>query len=259
MDNTEIQNNEVQNNETENKELHTDSSIENNSNNTNNDNLDTQEIDYSKNVAKRINKLTSKLSEKDAELQQLRAQLESKQTAPAPIEAPSKPKLEDFATIDEFTDAMTDYKFNQRQVQAQQQAAVDNKFKAYNNRIEEFKKASGAEDFVLAVQEINDQLVKDNNIAEFIIESDVGPAIAYHLANNEEALDKLMGLSGVRRIAYLTKLEAQFENKKASKDEPKTKATISRVTTNAASTNSSSNDSSYTKWKQQRQAALKKK
>ena len=121
---------EVQNTEssTESVDNASESTIDNSNQNTESKEIDT---DYSKNVAKRINKLTSKLSEKDAELAALKAQLENKHVE-VPVVESKKPKFDDFSTIEEFTEALTDWKLEQKQNESKQRDAVNSKYKAYN-------------------------------------------------------------------------------------------------------------------------------
>jgi hypothetical protein len=51
------------------------------------------------------------------------------------------------------------------------------------------------------------------DMQEFLISSDVGPRLTYHLAQNEDLVSRLTSLSAVRRIAELGKLEEQVTPK----------------------------------------------
>jgi len=220
----------------------------------------------SKNVAKRIGKLAKKLSEKDAELAHLREQLKAAPIAQEPGVTPrtddsERPKLADFDSIEEYTEAVADYKFEQRQAKQQAQSAVQAKMDGYNSKVAEFMQQ--APDFTVAVQEIESQLTADNNVVEFLLESDFGPNIAYHLANHEEELGRLMKLSSVRRIAALSKIENEMSQRK---NQPKAsnqsiKQPVQRVTANTGSVAKSepvTKDSSYSESKKWRESTRKK-
>ena len=71
-------------------------------------------------VKKRIDKLTRQKYEAQAELNRLKAEFEAlkAQSAPKAVE----PQMSDFDTFDDYTEALAEYKFNQK-AQAQQQQA----------------------------------------------------------------------------------------------------------------------------------------
>lgn len=216
----------------------------------------------SKSVAKRIGKLSKKLADKDAELAALREQLKS-QPQPAQPSAPvasDKPKLADFDTVEEFTEALTEWKWEQKQIQSQVQSQQQAKVQSYYQKVEQFQKS--APDFAVAVSEIEGQLSRDPNMVEFILESDFGPQIAYHLANNEEEIARISQLSPVRRIAALSKIESEMAQRKSKPSgNNSTKQPVTRVTTNTGSIAKSevvNKDRSYAEWKVWREQNRKK-
>jgi hypothetical protein len=60
-------------------------------------------------------------------------------------------------------------------------------------------------------------LVISGPVKELIFDSDVGPAIALHLAENEELAERIKGMSVVRQVAEIGKLEATLTQKKVDK------------------------------------------
>jgi hypothetical protein len=66
-------------------------------------------------------------------------------------------------------------------------------------------------------------VVVSNEVRDAIFESEVGPRILYHLAENPEIAEKLQGMTLTRALATIGKLEGQFE-----KAEPQTKPTVGR-------------------------------
>lgn len=215
----------------------------------------------SKGVAKRIGKLAKKLSAKDQEIAVLKEQLKNQPTIAEPTQAEQgKPKLADYDTVEEFTEALTDWKMDQRQVQAQATSQQQAKVQNYYQKVEHFQKS--APDFAVAVSEIESQLSRDPNMVEFILESDFGPQIAYHLANNEEEIARISQLSPVRRIAALSKIEVEMAQRKTKPSGNTTnKQPASRVTTNTGSIAKGdivNKDRSFAEWRVWREQNRKK-
>ncbi len=127
------------------------------------------------------------------------------QAAPQPSQ--NRPALGDFNTVEDYTEAVTDWKLNQvlsQREQAQSSQAVQ---RTYNARADEFAKKNT--DFVPTIQHfIQDySSVPMPEIEAICMESEVGPAIAYHLAKNPETMEKLIEMTPIRRAAELGKLE----------------------------------------------------
>jgi hypothetical protein len=64
-------------------------------------------------------------------------------------------------------------------------------------------------------------VVVSDHIRDAILESDVGPQILYHLAENPELADKLNSTSPISALRQIGRLEAQFERKEAPVAETK--------------------------------------
>jgi len=64
-------------------------------------------------------------------------------------------------------------------------------------------------------------VVVNDDIRDAILESDVGPQILYHLAENEDVAKKIAGLSAKQALREIGKLEARFETRETA-PEPKT-------------------------------------
>lgn len=242
--------------------------VEETSNDTQPDFVDEEVLPTdSKNVQKRIGKLAKKLSEKETELNYWREQANTKstqleQSAPVVVDN-GKPKLADFDNVEDFSEAVADWKWEQKEAQRVAQTAQKTKIDGYYARTAEFEKT--APDFAIAVTEIESQIKQDPNMLEFIIESEFGPHIAYHLANNEDEIARIAALSPVRRIAALSKIETEMAQRSAK---PKsvagntsTKSPATRVTSNTGSiakTEALDKDQSFAAWKKWRSQTSKK-
>lgn len=219
-----------------------------------------------KNVAKRIGKLSKKLNEKEQEIEYWRQQAMQKTTTtePSTVSEPeysNKPQATDFATNEDFIEALTEWKITQREAAIEATRKVNDIKNAYFDRVEAFKQS--APDFAIAVSEVQETLSRDQNLVEFIIESDVGPAIAYHLANNETELNRIMSMSPVRRIAALSRIETEFNSRKKTTADRTQPAPATRLTGNTGSAVSATGNAKpttgdYSAWKKWREQNRRK-
>lgn len=215
-------------------------------------------------VKKRISKLAKKAADAQAEVEYWKQQALSRQqeqgVTPVHQVDDGKPKLGDFQDFESYTEALTDWKLKNVAESHARQEQEQKRIGAYNKQVEEFSKS--APDFALAVGEIQDQILSDKGMTELILESDVGAAMAYHLATHEEEFNRIMGLTPVRRIAALSKLEASLQLKQSTNKTTAPKP-VSKVTGNGSSTvaggsvGKPSADASFAEWKKWRNSNKK--
>lgn len=133
------------------------------------------------------------------------------QTAPEDNE----PKLEDFdgQGIDAFLKAHTTWVqrqvLQQARVEAQRQTEVARIQATLESRVNATKKEISDWDEVIASSEVP----AEQDTAEFLVESDIGPKIAYHLAKFPDEHERLNKMSHARRMAELGKLEDRLSTK----------------------------------------------
>lgn len=156
------------------------------------------------------------------------------------LEHPEKyaPKLrDDFKTDDEFINHLVEQKFqkmlmdsnNAYEKQQKEQAERDEITSEYRNRVEENVKVlyptdAEQQEYRKVVQEALDEglgelIEKDNELAQYIMLSPMGPSIMYKLATDNTAVDNLFNhttpMSRQFKIRELeTSLKAEFEQKK---------------------------------------------
>jgi hypothetical protein len=131
--------------------------------------------------------------------------------APAlPAFATPKPLLEDFATIEEHTDAAVTWALDKRDFERAASAkaetikvAADKLLTAWTDRVTDFKAENDDYD---AVVKAADKVKLSNDLQRVILESEAGPAIAYELASGAEN-----DYAELRRIAALSPLNAARE------------------------------------------------
>ena len=212
---------------------------------------------------RRIAKLASKLAQKDAEIAALREMTARSQgqgygqedqgydRAPSQVQQPVavKPSLDDFPDIASFQEALVDWKLAQREAVSQQQAKAQAIQSEYNQRVAAFQK-NEAPDFVQAVEEILPLVTQ--SVSAFVLESKVGPALLYHLANQEDEQERFANMSDVRKVAYLANLETSLSQPKQRKAVPAPAKKVAAVPVGGQGTGQAG---SYEEWRRARLAA----
>lgn len=154
--------------------------------------------------------------------------LEAKANPPKEAKADEEPKPEQFTDMYEYQQALVDYRVDQRlneekakaeqaKAEAQRQQVINtwaNRVEAAKSEIPDFEAMVGSSDISVS-----------NEVRDAIFESEVGPRILYHLAENPEVAEKLQGMTLTRALATIGKLEAQFEKVKADPEPQKNTAT----------------------------------
>lgn len=174
--------------------------------------------------------------ERAAELERENAELKAK-SRPAPVEEKAEPKPEDFKTVAEYTDALTDYKV-EKKFKAEQERLAREKAEAEAKRADdEFRaRVAKAKEKLPDFEEVMEQLASTerdkmySDVLAYMKESDLGPQLMYHLATHPEELDRINKLSPRRAIAALGKLEEKLEAPKSeakpNEAKPEVKATL---------------------------------
>lgn len=183
----------------------------------------------------RFEKITKQREEARAEAQrerEARESLEAKvrelegRTKPEKVEASEEPRPEQFTDMYEYAKALTDYKVDQRlaeekqkEAQAKVEAQRQQVINTWAKRVESAK--AEMPDFEAMVGSAD--VVVSNEVRDAIFESEVGPQVLYHLAENPELAEKLQGMTVTSALRTIGKLEAQFE-----KAEPQTKTAVGK-------------------------------
>lgn len=152
-------------------------------------------------------------------------------TGPAPAEG--KPKPEDFKTVGEYTDALVEWKFNQRVKQQetedaskQQKKAIEAVQESFGSRVAEAAKEISDYNEVIEAADWD----VPHHMQAYIVDSEIGPKLGYHLAKHRDEFDRIAQLSPIRAIAELGKLEDKLKTKAAPvQSTTATVATVSRA------------------------------
>ena len=186
-------------------------------------------------LEKRFSELTKQREDARKEAQrerEQREQLESKlkeleqRSNPAPVQSSAyeKPQPHQFTDAFEYAEALSEWSAEQallnRDKQEAERRANDERQKMLNDWQKRLDAAKSDlpdyEDMVAS----SDVQVSDA-VRDAILESDVGPRILYHLAENPEIAEKLNAGSMISALRQIGKLEAQFEKKETPVSEAK--------------------------------------
>ena len=154
---------------------------------------------------------------------------------PKPVEENVKPSPNQFNDAFEYAEALAEWSAEQailnrdkqeaeRKAQEEQQKLVQ----SWNDRLATVK--ADLPDYDEMIASAADISVSDA-IRDAMLESEQGPRILYHLAENPELAEKLNSLSTVSALREIGKLEAKFEANvapKEAKTEAETKPSIAR-------------------------------
>jgi hypothetical protein len=183
----------------------------------------------------RFEKITKQREEAREEARREREQRESLEAKvrelegrnqPQKVEASEEPRPEQFTDMYEYAKALTDYKVDQRlaeekqkEAQAKVEAQRQQVINTWAKRVESAK--AEMPDFEAMVGSAD--VVVSNEVRDAIFESEVGPQVLYHLAENPELAEKLQGMTVTSALRTIGRLEAQFE-----KAEPQTKTVVGK-------------------------------
>jgi len=180
-------------------------------------------------LEKRFSELTKQREQlrKEAEAErQKREELETRLKALESQAAPKveqsrdeKPRPDQFVDAFEYAEALADWsaenavmRARQEDVERKIQEERNKVIESWNNRVESTKSELPDFDEMVASSDV----VVSDQVRDAILESDVGPRILYHLAENPEIAEKISKASLITALREIGKLEARFE-----KTEPK--------------------------------------
>ncbi|CAB4127888.1 hypothetical protein UFOVP96_57 [uncultured Caudovirales phage] len=206
----------------------------------------TEEKKQNPKLEKRFSELTKQREEARKEAQRERESREALETRlreleektnpqPEAIQADVKPKPEQFTDAFEYAEALAEWSADQalrnrdqqelqRKAQEEQQKLVQ----SWQTRLEAVK--ADLPDYDEMIASASDVQVTDA-VRDAMLESEQGPRILYHLAENPELAEKLKSMSMISALREIGKLEARFEAKSTKTDaktEAETKPSVAR-------------------------------
>jgi len=164
-------------------------------------------------IKKRIAKATAQAERKASKayaekLEQLAVKPQV-QHHPAAVEG--KPKLEQFDKVEDYVEAIADWKLQTAQ-QAQARQTEEQRVKQFQNEVQ----AKAQNVFELAEQdpefdnEAFEALPVSDPMAYAILDSEIAPKLMVYLTKNPEEVDRIAKLSPARQAAEIGKMEAKL-------------------------------------------------
>jgi hypothetical protein len=140
--------------------------------------------------------------------------LEAKFQPKAEPQAEQEPMPEQFSDMFEYAKALTDYRVEQRmqeekhkEVQAKAAAEHAKLIDTWGQRVKAAKAEIPDFDDMVSTADVT----VSNEVRDAIFESEVGPRILYHLAENPEYAVQLQGMTLTAALRAIGRLEAQYE------------------------------------------------
>ena len=176
-------------------------------------------------LERRFSEITKQREEARKEAQQERQAREALEARLAALErqpVPQAPKVDEEPQPSQFNDAfeyakaLAEYTADKRiaemkqdeakaKAEAERQKVIDQ----WASKVQKAKADLPDFDDIVASSDV----VVNDDIRDAILESDVGPQILYHLAENDDVAKKIAGLSAKQALREIGKLEARFEVK----------------------------------------------
>jgi hypothetical protein len=176
-------------------------------------------------LERRFSEITKQREEARKEAQQERQAREALEARLAALErqpTPQAPKVDEEPQPSQFNDAfeyakaLAEYTADKRIGEMRKQDAEAKEAQErqkvidqWANKVQQAKASLPDFDDIVASSDV----VVNDDIRDAILESDVGPQILYHLAENDDVAKKIAGLSPKQALREIGKLEARFEVK----------------------------------------------
>jgi len=148
--------------------------------------------------------------------QRLAALEQNRQPQQQAVSIDQEPQPSQFSDAFEYAKALAEYSTEKalaerdRQIaQAKEQEAQQKIIQSWAQKVQAAKAEMPDFDDMVASSDV----VVNNAVRDAILESDVGPKILYHLAENNDLARKIAGLSPNAALREIGKLEARFEAK----------------------------------------------
>ena len=160
---------------------------------------------------------------------------EKKETKPTD----GKPNKDDFPTHEDYLEALTDWKADQkideklasRDAKAKQdnlRAEMEKSKKAHLDRVDAFKKTH--EDFNDVLQDIADFRLS-SSLERALLESDNGPELMYEFAKNPAELERINALDPAAQARALGRFESSFQKASQAKEKEDAKEVEAKAET----------------------------
>lgn len=184
---------------------------------------------------RRIDKLTTRLTDREREIEYWKAQalksqspkqdVETERRTESKADVQGRPNPDHFDSHDDFVEALTDWKLEQRereretkqretQLKTEHQQQVD----SHTARLKTF--AKNHKDFEDVLSDVDD-IPMSVTVQQVILSSDNGPELMYELAKNPDEYARICKLPAIAAARELGKFEARLSREADEKPETK--------------------------------------
>ncbi len=191
-----------------------------------------------KGVQKKIDKLTKLRADAQRELEYWKTQAlkQAQAETEKPVEKKaesidlsSKPKADNFDSHEDYVEALTDWKLEQKekereakQKETQVKTEYQKQVESFQSKVKDFQKT--VEDFEDVISEVDD-ISLSIGIQDSLLNSELGPQIMYELAKDRKELERINSLSPISAAREIGKIEARIANESSSEKEQQKKLT----------------------------------
>lgn len=149
----------------------------------------------------------------------------------APKNADGRPNQDDFDTYEEYTEALTDWKVEQRfkakeeeERTSQLKSEQEKTLKSHNERVQAFREKTSDYDEVIEglAAEVDDEPVSPAFEA-ILVNSDNGPEILYELAKDPEEFKRVNSLTPLNLAREIGRLESRLTSNSAGTEKKESK------------------------------------
>ena len=149
------------------------------------------------------------------------------QNQPKQVSVDQEPQPSQFNDAFEYAKALAEYtadkriaEMKQEEARAKEAAERQKVIDQWTQKVQKAKAEMPDFDDMVASSDV----VVNDDIRDAILESDVGPQVLYHLAENTDYAKKIASMSPKQALREIGKLEARFEKTEESKPVAKSKA-----------------------------------
>ena len=177
-------------------------------------------------LTKQREQLRKEAEEERSKREQLETRLKALESQAAPKQEQSrdeKPKPDQFVDAFEYAEALADWSAENAVMRARQEDTEKKLAEERNKVIEGWNTRLNATKAELPDYEemvASSDVVVSDQVRDAILESDVGPRILYHLAENPDIAEKISKSSLITALREIGKLEAKFEKTELKEVKP---------------------------------------
>jgi hypothetical protein len=169
---------------------------------------------FRKPVQPRIDELTRKARENEREAAYWRQRAEAKEAKDAEAAKPVKPTIDQYTDYNEYVEALAEFKAGEkidarlkaRDTESEAKAKATAFATSWNERVADAK--AKHEDYESVVS-TSDVAVADH-VKDVINDSEVGPAVIYHLAKNPDVAQRLNQMTPLGAAREIGRIESQL-------------------------------------------------